>query len=111
MTHINPDLNLPEDDPVAAEVASVVQKFLEEHDATYTGGCRAFYSPAAWAARGELYGLRSLLVVVHDGGAHARYFAWEYERYDAIEALRVELEKHGWYAEQCTTWYSAIYPI
>ncbi len=50
-----------------------------------------------------------MLVVVHDGGDLAPVFNWAYERYALIEELRVELERVGLFAEQCTSWYSAIY--
>ena len=104
------DLDIPEDDPKAAAAAVVVRSFLEKREATYTGGCRAFYSPREWAARCEQYGLNSVLVICHDGGSVGQFFSYDQEDYDAIEAMSEELRQHGLYAEQCTTWYSALYP-
>lgn len=59
----------------------------------------------------EPYGCESTLVVVHDGGDLAPYFNWDYKQYDSMEGMRLALEKIGYYPEQCTSWYSAIYPI
>ena len=67
-----------------------------------------FHDPSTWD---DDYGTRSSLVVVHDGGDLARYFNWDYCDYDAVERMRLALEKIGYYPEQCATWYSAIYPI
>lgn len=76
-----------------------------------TGGCRAFYSPAEWEDRGEEYGTKSLLIVVHDGGDLARFFNHDYQAYDSIAKMQTALKGLGLYAESCTCWYSAVYPI
>jgi len=73
------------------------------------GGCKAFYTPEEWADRGESYGTKSLLIVCHDGGDHARFFNMDYCDYKAFDRQCQELSKHGVYAEQCTGWYTAIY--
>ena len=75
------------------------------------GGCRAFYSTKEWKERGEEYGSTSVLVLVHDGGDLAMYCNWDYDCPTAVEALRVRLEKLGYYVEQCTSFYSAVYPF
>lgn len=75
------------------------------------GGCRAFYTPEEWAARGEKYGTGSVLVVVHDGGDLAPSFNMDHCAYESMERVRKALEPLGLYAEQCTSWYSAIYKI
>lgn len=64
--------------------------------------------PSTWH---ETYGKESVVIVVHDGGDLAPYFNWDYCHYEAIERMRVALEKIGYYPEQCTSWFSAIYPI
>lgn len=74
-----------------------------------TGGCRTFYSPAEWKARGESYGLESVLIVCHDGGDVASFFNYDYECYQRLENMREALEKVGYWAEPCTSWYTAIY--
>lgn len=74
------------------------------------GGCKAFYTPAEWRERKEQYGLSSKLILVHDGGTLARYCNPAYEDDDAIEAMREALAGVGMYVEQCTSWYSAVYP-
>lgn len=68
-----------------------------------------FYTPEQWRARGERYGLSAVLIVVHDGGSLAPFFAYDCEDYSAIEAMENALRAGGYWAEQCTTWYSAIY--
>ena len=96
-----------------------VQKVLDvmaKHglDATkedFTGGCRAFWTPEEWAARGEEYGRKSVVVVVHDGGDVGNFFSFDREQYKLVEEMNDALGEIGLFAEQCTCWYSAIYPI
>lgn len=97
--------------PKGREAATVIEKFLKEKGLLDAGGGGKFYSPRDWAERGEEYGTTSVLVVTHDGGDHAPAFSWDYEAYDLVEELRVRLAEIGCFAEQCTSWYSAIYPI
>jgi len=96
----------------ARTIADTIVAFLTEREgeAPSGGGCRAFYSPEAWEARGEDYGTESVLVLVHDGGALAPYCNYDYGAYGAIDALTEALEAHGYYVEACTCWYSAVYP-
>jgi len=75
------------------------------------GGCKAFHTPQEWQAREEEYGLQSELIIVHDGGDLAPCFNYDYMSYEHREAVNVKLESAGYYAEQCTSWYTAIYPI
>ena len=70
---------------------------------------RNFYSPREWRARGELYGLQGELIVVHDGGDLAPFFNPDYEDWDAQSDMNAALKEAGYYAEPCTTWYTAIY--
>jgi hypothetical protein len=74
-------------------------------------GYKVFYSPEEWAERGELYGKNSELIVMHDGGDHAAFFNLDYMKYDLHDMMQKELEKLGYYAEQCTSCYTAIYHI
>lgn len=91
--------------------AEAILAFLQEKNLTDHGGGGKFYGPEEWENRGESYGLGALLIVTHDGGDHAPAFNWDYEAYDLVEDLRLALQKIGVYVEQCTSWYSAIYPI
>lgn len=75
-----------------------------------TGGCRTFYSPAEWAARGETYGRNAELIVVYDGGDVSSYFTYDYG-FTLAEKMSDALSKVGMFAEQCTGWYSGIYNI
>lgn len=90
---------------------NAILQFLQEHEITETGGCKAFYSPTEWKEKGETYGLGSELVVCHDGGDHALAFCHEKEAYSIMELMSKALEPLGLYSEQCTGWYSAIYKI
>lgn len=91
--------------------AQVILEFLEEKGLTYHGGGGKFYSPQEWVDRGEQYGTRSVLVVTHDGGDHAVAFNIDYGAYALQEELTQRLGAHRLYVEQCTSWYSAVYPI
>jgi hypothetical protein len=94
----------------------VVVAFLKARGMTSAGGCKVFYSPGEWRERGEEYGREACLIVAHDGGDHARAFSFDAcyvhgqaEEYEACEAMQDSLDKVECHAEQCTTWYSAIY--
>lgn len=94
-----------------------IMAVLKEHKATYTGGCKTFYSPAEWKERGEEYGIESELIVVYDGGDVRPFFSMDacYEipssnRYATYEKMQAALEKVGAYFEECTGWYAAVYP-
>lgn len=86
-----------------------IMEYLIANDLTNTGGCKAFYSPKEWKERGEDWGIDSELVIVHDGGDHARAFSWDYEDYKTIEGVVEILKPLELFPEQCTCWYSAIY--
>jgi hypothetical protein len=73
------------------------------------GGGKVFYSPAEWKARGGEYGTNSELVIVYDGGDHARFFEYNYECYKLIEKMGSALNLAGIYTECCTHWYSSFY--
>jgi len=94
----------------AREVAEAIVACAREHlgDDPHTGGCKAFYDPKNWKYD---FSNNAVLMVAHDGGDFAPFFNWDYESYDLIESLSAYLEPLGYYAEQCTTWYSGIYPI
>lgn len=96
----------------------------DEEDCASGGGCRAFYTPQEWEDRGEQYGQEAELIVVYDGGDLGYYFnmdrsydmtcmaaeaGFKPEPYATYEKMRKALEAIGFYAEECTGWYSAIY--
>lgn len=93
------------------QAADAILALLRRRKATNTGGGRLFYSPAEWRARGEKYGTTAVLIVTHDGGEQAPFFNWDYDNPKAVEAMRKALESVACYVEQCTSWYSAVYPI
>lgn len=78
---------------------------------TYTGGCRAFYTPEEWRQRGEDYGRNSALIICHDGGEVGDFFSYDHGNYERIDQMTNALRAIGYYAEQCTSWYSAVYPL
>lgn len=93
----------------ALQAAKTILAVMRKHGELYSGGCKCFYSAEEWEERGEPYGNGGVLVVCHDGGTQANFFAWEYECYDFIEEIRAALEPLGLYAEQGTSWHSTIY--
>lgn len=97
--------------PLGQAAAEAILAVLRREDRADAGGCRAFYSPAEWEARGEAHGRGSVLVVVHDGGDHMGHFAYEREDYEAIDRMADALRPLGLYSEQATVWYSAVYRI
>lgn len=92
------------------EQQKVARAIITAAKAEYAGGCRAFYTPQEWQARGEEYGCDSVLVVVHDGGDLAAAFNPAYEDDKTEEAVCKALKAAGYWAEACTCWYTAIYP-
>ena len=90
--------------------ARAVVKFLKaEQVALDGGGCRAFFSADEWAKRGERFGTKSVLVLVHDGGVLSTYCDLDSGAHHAQERFTAWLAEEGLYVEACTGWYSAIY--
>lgn len=90
----------------------VIMRLLKEHRATETGGCTTFYEPKFWTEeRGENYGHGSVLIVVYDGGAVGPYFSLDndYPKYHRYECMRKALADAGFYFDECTCWYAAVY--
>ena len=108
---IDPKFKLSED---ASEEQRLIHKTIISimgEDAEYSGGCKGFYTEEEWAARGESYGDKAPIVVVHDGGGAAPFFNYDYEDYKKVERMTKALGKIGYYASPCTNWYTAIYPV
>jgi hypothetical protein len=97
----------------ARKVAEIVLEHMRRTlDAEpYGGGCKAFYSPEEWIERGEKYGRNSVLILCHDGGDLAPFVNYDYGCYKLIDGLSSVLEDAGYYAEQCTCWYTAVYHV
>jgi hypothetical protein len=87
-----------------------IMALLTRTEQTNTGGCKAFYSPKEWADRGEEYGRNSLLIVCHDGGDLVPFFDYNRDAWSFKQEMETALNDAGFYAEQCTSWYTAIYP-
>jgi hypothetical protein len=87
-----------------------VNKFCKENGIDISTGGQ-LYTPKEWRERGELYGLKSKLVIVHDGGDFAPYLNLDYGCYKLFDKMVEFFSKHGYYIEACTCWYSAVYPI
>lgn len=99
----------PEIQQVAETIAETIRKDCGPNASG--GGCQLFYTPSEWKDRGEEYGTNSKLVIVHDGGDQAPFFNWAYCEYTRMEKMVEALKPLGFYPEQCTCWYSAIYAI
>jgi len=123
--------------PAGARAYDAIISHLDKNemiDYISTGGCKAFYSPEEWSERRELYGTKSVLVVVYDGGDLRRsfnmdeaydhgltYLAYlkeegieppsDFNAYKSVEKMQESLRLAGFYAEECTGWYAAIYEI
>ena len=109
-TIANTDLAKPEGLSEAGNKAhAVIAEFLKTFDKEFTGGCKAFYSPADWKERGETYGLTAELIVVHDGGDLASIFNLDYGCYDLNNKMEETLRRNGVWMESCTCWYTAVY--
>lgn len=106
------DWPIPSDlTPQGRQSADTILAFLTQRRLTYHGGGGRFYSPAQWRARGEDYGTDSLLIITHDGGDHAGAFNSAYEQFQLRDDLQTKLYPLGVFMEQCTSWYSAVYPL
>jgi hypothetical protein len=109
MTDVPEDLDRPCNlSELGKKAWKIIYEYLSQHGLTYTGGCRAFYSPGEWVERGEAYGKNSLLIVVYDGGDVREPFDSNGDDKHQ-EAMRSRLKEIGVYSEPCTCWYSAIY--
>lgn len=109
--NIEDDNAKPEGLSEAGEKAyQTIMNVLTKNHALDTGGCKTFYSPAEWKARGEEYGLDAELIVVYDGGDVRPFFSYEYGD-TAAEVMDAALASVGLWSEPCTYWYSAIYKL
>lgn len=112
---LEPDHNAMPDglDAAGRAAHAAIMEVLRADDATYTGGCKSFYSPAEWQARREKYGCGSKPIVVYDGGALRPYFNMDADdgAYSFTTKMQTALGKVGLYAEECTGWYAAIYRV
>lgn len=98
--------------PDAMRVAKIIRTFMRRNcPFPRWDGSTYFYSPAEWRERGELYGLESILIVMHDGGELPRFCDWARQDYPAMERFSKRLTAAKLYVEQCTCWYSAIYHL
>ena len=120
------DLHIPTDlSQRVQSLATDIVALLERDGATYTGGCRTFYTPQEWQERGEKYGEGSDLIVVYDGSDVAAHFSYDacYDRYDRsavkdlasdydtygrCERMAALLKRHGFYSEEGTRWFSVV---
>jgi len=100
-------LTQPQDlSPAGVLAYTAITGLIAKHG-LQTGGCKAFYSPREWFARGERYGTRSELVVVYDGGELGEVCRMDGAFYsELVEALKGQ----HLYVEECTGWYAAVYP-
>jgi hypothetical protein len=104
------DLGLPPDGTCDEEAILVLENAIDVLGRPpSTGGCRTFYSPKEWKERGEKYGLNSCLIICHDGGEFSNLCSYDKQDYGMLEKFAENLAIEGYYIEQCTCWYSALY--
>lgn len=87
-------------------LATTFEMFGAEPD---SGGCKGFYSPAEWIARGERYGRDAELIIVYDGSDLGMFFNTYDAFYESQDRMREALDKLGLFTEECTNWYAAVY--
>jgi|TARA_R100000656_G_scaffold104176_4_gene76421 hypothetical protein len=105
----NEDLKVPENLSLDGIVAcGAIIRLAQRHRMTFTGGCKAFYSPKEWEERGESYGCDSELVVVYDGSELSQLCRFDGDLYGE---MRRELEKLGLWIDECMSWYAAVYKL
>ena len=105
MSGLSKDWDIPEGlSTLGLLAAEAFRQQAVQQGLTHAGGCKVFYSPEEWRARGEAYGAESELVVVYDG-SEARYLA------EFNDGMARALEKEGLFVECCTHWYAAVYKI
>lgn len=109
MSTLDDTLTIPEDvSPRGRVAAEAILSVYNDVDGKppYTGGCRAFFSPDEWRARGEKYGTEPgvVLIVVYDGGelSLAMDGFLQPRTADKLRAL-------GLWWEIATNWYSYVY--
>ena len=108
----NSDLAEPANlSPEGKKAYKAIMAFLNDRAMTFTGGCKAFYSPQEWQERGEQYGEGSELIVVHDGGDLSYLFNLDHGYYILAESMNNAIEKTGCYPEGMTCWATAIYKL
>lgn len=105
------DLHCPATVRLAFRAHETILRVLKRHRATYTGGCRAFQTPAEWIALGNRApGPLAVLVVVYDGGELPDFFRLGVHQ-RRHEAMRAALSAAGLLAEEITGCCSALYPV
>ncbi len=95
--------------PLGAQAWRLIVQNLVGMKLTFTGGCRAFYSPKAWRERREEYCLGAVLIVVFDGGDLGAVFAAERAHRAHFDAMDRALRAAGFHVEQGTHWYAGVY--
>lgn len=120
-------INTPTDlDKDGIKALEVIKKFLAERGVDDDGNdSKVFWSPAEWKAKNEKYGEGAVLIVMYDGSHVRNVFSMDacYEigcmirqetgksvnAYEPYEALQAALNEEGFFFEECTGWYAAVY--
>jgi hypothetical protein len=95
----------------ARKAAFIIRRFAAANLLTHTGGCKIFYTPAEWEAKGGWWG--SELVVVHEGADIGRAFSYDSECYSLIEDLVTVLNESDTdlYSEQVNSCVNVLYAV
>lgn len=95
--------------PEGERAYEVIVSHLRTHGSKITGELQAFWNPPDYDSK---YAQGSLLVVMYDGlNDIAKFFSLDadYPQYKNHESMRQALEKAGFYADECTGYFSAVY--
>ncbi len=136
---MNKDFNVPEGiSPDGLRAYQVIRaqlngfKFSDGEDMS-GGGCTGFYTPEKWESMGNEYGKKSVLIVVYDGGDLRGHFNMDaaydegcmlidylrsegkdtkgFNCYESIEKMSEALRAAGFFVEECTGYYAAVYKL
>jgi hypothetical protein len=99
--------------PDGVKAYETVIKHLKRNGSKVQGEVRAFWNPTEEHSQKCFeYGLDSLLIIVYDGDNDiGRFFSRssDYAHFKSQEPMCQALEKAGFYTEECSTYYCAVY--
>lgn len=91
-------------------IVDIFVKVAKEFTGEVSAELKTFWTPEEWKDKGEDYGTESELVVCYDGlNSFSHICDTMSGSISAHEKLQDELFKAGYFFEQCTNWYGAVY--
>jgi len=95
--------------PDGERAFEIIVNHLKSHGSEVKGELQAFWNPKDYD--GE-YGRDSLLIIMYDGlNDIGKFFSLDqdYPKYKNQDPMREALEAAGFYADECTGYYAAVY--